>query len=344
MCPDLGVPLTPAWKVQPGRVEEILPTLPAGYFDAVLSDPSYGYPVTSQGGSNWESTTPQVEEWTRLRRVLVPGAPVLAFGGMRKWHRVACAAEDAGFELNDMLMWVHNGGMCKGLDVSKGVDKALGSEREKVFYKNAGAFSQDKLKGKEGKWAAGPKPASDAGKLWNGWNSSLKAAMDPILVLFNPRDGSYANNALQHGVAGLNVDKTKIEGRWPTNLLFTHHEECFGPNFHSDCHPDCAVAEVNALTGGKASRLYFCGKVTPADRGVGNTHPTVKPRSLTQYLATLILPPPRTDRPRRLLVPFSGSGSEIIGALQAGWEQVYGIEMNPEYCSIAERRIAACLG
>lgn len=70
-----------------------------------------------------------------------------------------------------------------------------------------------------------------------------------------------------------------------------------------------------------------------------NVHPTVKPLALTRYLATLLLPPER-DTPRRLLVPFAGSGSEMIGARQAGWDEAVGIELNPEYVAIAEGRIA----
>ncbi len=66
-----------------------------------------------------------------------------------------------------------------------------------------------------------------------------------------------------------------------------------------------------------------------------NHHPTVKPLSLTKYLATLIKPPTGG----RLLVPFSGSGSEMIGALQAGWEFVQGVELTEEYIPIAEARI-----
>lgn len=66
-----------------------------------------------------------------------------------------------------------------------------------------------------------------------------------------------------------------------------------------------------------------------------NHHPTVKPLALTKYLATLIKPP----QGGRLLVPFSGSGSEMIGALQAGWEEVIGVELTEEYIPIAEARI-----
>ena len=76
------------------------------------------------------------------------------------------------------------------------------------------------------------------------------------------------------------------------------------------------------------------------DRGTArNHHPTVKPLSLCEYLARLILPPAAYRDTARLLVPFAGSGSEMIGALQAGWRNVEGIEKEAEYVEIARRRL-----
>ncbi len=71
---------------------------------------------------------------------------------------------------------------------------------------------------------------------------------------------------------------------------------------------------------------------------VRNSHPTVKPIALTRYLATLLLPPADYG-PRRLLVPFAGSGSEMVGGLLSGWDFVLGIEMNGQYASLAEARL-----
>lgn len=68
-----------------------------------------------------------------------------------------------------------------------------------------------------------------------------------------------------------------------------------------------------------------------------NTHPTVKPIRLISYLASLLLPPV-LDVPRRILVPFAGSGSEMIGCELAGWDEVVGIEREAEYCAINEAR------
>ena len=72
---------------------------------------------------------------------------------------------------------------------------------------------------------------------------------------------------------------------------------------------------------------------------VHNPHPTLKPLALCKYLANLLLPPAEYA-PRRILVPFAGTGSEMIGAGLAGWEEVVGIEMETEYCDLAEKRLA----
>lgn len=69
-----------------------------------------------------------------------------------------------------------------------------------------------------------------------------------------------------------------------------------------------------------------------------NPHPTLKPISLAKYLATLLLPP-EGYAPRRILVPFSGVGSEMIGCIHAGWEHIVGIEFMQEYVELAEKRI-----
>jgi DNA methylase len=69
-----------------------------------------------------------------------------------------------------------------------------------------------------------------------------------------------------------------------------------------------------------------------------NPHPTVKPIKLCEWLASLLLPPDSV-KPRRILVPFSGSGSEMIGCALAGWDDITGVEISPEYCEIANARL-----
>jgi|GEM_PF-359835 len=94
-----------------------------------------------------------------------------------------------------------------------------------------------------------------------------------------------------------------------------------------------------------ASTRYTCGcpivyGETVTRTAGRNPHPTLKPIRLVEHLARLILPP----NGGTLLVPFSGSGSEVIGALKAGWDRIIGIEREPEFIAIAHRRVAAHVG
>jgi site-specific DNA-methyltransferase (adenine-specific) len=220
----------------------------------------------------------------------------------------------------------------------------------------------------------------------------------PIIVAMKPCEGTFTENALKWGVAGLAIDAGRIQSgpsaggsisgasafgqgfgwnehanrttqidrnapdRWPANVILdeeagemldrqsgdrsspwignpntTGHKG--GKMFGGSEQGEQADQKPEYRDSGGASRFFYCAKASRSERGEGNTHPCVKPIKLCEYLAKLLLPPKRDDA-RRLLVPFSGSGSEMIGALRAGWDEVVGIESNPEYVAIAERRIA----
>jgi hypothetical protein len=74
-------------------------------------------------------------------------------------------------------------------------------------------------------------------------------------------------------------------------------------------------------------------------RAEGNIHVALKPLDLLIWLATLLAPPPEYA-PRRLLVPFAGSGSEMVAAALSGhFEEIVGIEISPDYCDIARARL-----
>ncbi len=66
------------------------------------------------------------ETWALAYELLKPGGHLVAFSGTRTYHRMACAVEDAGFEIRDQLGWLYGTGFPKSLDVSKAIDKAGG--------------------------------------------------------------------------------------------------------------------------------------------------------------------------------------------------------------------------
>lgn len=104
-----------------------------------------------------------------------------------------------------------------------------------------------------------------------------------------------------------------------------------------------------------ADSIFYTSKASTAAREAGladlpsktrkrkNHHPTIKPLDLTRYLCTLLLPPD-AYAPRRILVPFSGAGSEMIGAALAGFDEIQGCELSPEYATIATHRLDWWIG
>jgi site-specific DNA-methyltransferase (adenine-specific) len=90
--------------------------------DAIVTDPPYEINFMSRG---WDRTgiAYSVPLWRDCRRVLKPGGYLLAFGGTRTSHRLACAIEDAGFELRDTVTWLYGNGFPKSHDVSKAIDR-----------------------------------------------------------------------------------------------------------------------------------------------------------------------------------------------------------------------------
>ena len=64
-------------------------------------------------------------------RVLKPGGFMVAFSQGRLYHRLTVAAENAGFEIRDMLVWEHSGGQGKAFRQNHFVEKMAISEAEK---------------------------------------------------------------------------------------------------------------------------------------------------------------------------------------------------------------------
>ena len=229
-----------------GDCRAVLATLEPDSFDSVVCDPPYHLTAGKKGGSGEASVNPnspagrsmvttgfmgkewdggdvafQPETWAAVYRVLKPGAHLVAFGGTRTVHRMACAIEDAGFEIRDSLMWLYGSGFPKSLDVSKAIDKAAGAEREvlsegRAVKRMIPGADQDKT----GSWIKDngrefvpteTAPATEAAHQWQGWGTALKPAHEPIILARKPlAEKTVAANVLTHGVGALNIDGCRV--------------------------------------------------------------------------------------------------------------------------------------
>jgi len=220
-----------------GDCLEIMRGLADNSVDAVICDPPYELGFM---GRKWDRSgiAYNVEMWREVLRVAKPGTYLLAFGGTRTYHRMACAIEDAGWEIRDCLMWLYGSGFPKSLDISKAIDKAAGAEREVVGKAPHGAcnkqggtiYSDDNYE-----WTRHYDitiPTSPAAKLWQGWGTALKPAYEPIILARKPLDGNVASNVLKHGVGGINVDGCRIGTVADMNPNDFGDTRCTAPKFN----------------------------------------------------------------------------------------------------------------
>lgn len=330
-----------------------------------LTRQEYAAPQGGFMGADWDQL-PGPDLWRAVYRVMAPGAHMAAFAGTRTYDLMALSLRLAGFEVRDTLMWLYGSGFPKGHDVGKAIDKRLGAEREvtgvATYAQGRPGFAGDRYN--DALVAAGAPtaksrrdiPATDEARLWQGWNTALKPAWEPIILARKPlSEGTVADQVLATGTGAINIDGCRIggdemprtegagtgvkvgasfamsgahyerrlagtvTGRWPANVVMD----------------DEAAGTMDAETRGAPSRFFYCPKASRSDRGEGNMHPTVKPQALMRWLVRLIAPPGGL-----LLDPFAGSGSTLLAARAEGIPSV-GIEGEPEHVDIINRRLAA---
>ena len=267
-------------------------------------------------GKQWDAFVPPPAVWDECFRVLKPGGYILVFAGTRTVDLMGLSIRMAGFEIRDSLTWIYAQGFPKSLDISKGIDKLAGAKREVVgsrpltgngktlksgFHQPDGTGAGETIKQDVYEFTA---PATDDAKKWEGWGTALKPASEPIVMARKPlSEKTVAKNVLEWGTGGINIDGTRIggidgSGRFPSNVMFSHDEECvqvgvaqdsyvinrteewtgFGqkerPDYESqshsvdvpifECVDGCPVKEM-----GDSSRFFFVSKANKKDRNEG---------------------------------------------------------------------------
>lgn len=338
-----------------GDALAMLKGLDACSIDAVVTDPPYD--LTSGGnrgfmGKAWDGTgiAFRADLWAEVLRIAKPGAHLLAFGGTRTSHRMVCAIEDAGWQIRDsILYWGYATGFPKSLNLGNGRGTALKPAFEPVCM------------------ARKPVVGTIAATLERYGTGALN--IDACRISAVPNDPNARRNkdgepgtvksSYSGGLGNVGRAWDSGQGRWPANVILDEAAAEELDRQSGDCRSGGLVRhnrngnETNGYDGGwethttigftdvgGASRFFFCAKPSAAERSQGlngerNPHPTVKSVSLCRYLCRLVCAPGGT-----VLDPFCGSGSIGIAAKAEGLGYI-GIDLEPEYIAIAERRIGA---
>jgi DNA modification methylase len=283
------------------------------------------------------------QQWAAAAlRALKPGGYMLCFGGTRTYHRLACAVEDAGFEVRDCLMWLYGSGFPKGKGCLKpawepillarrpgpkvlplGIDECrvpAGGPTERP------PLSTNKHEGYRRPWNADPEAraacearreeAHDKRDAIGRYPAHVVHDGSPeVLEAFAAfgEKTSGSGTAFRRTVGGF---AREMEGRTDRPAVVPD-----SPGYYGDS--------------GTAARFFYCAKASKADRGQGNTHPTVKPTALLRWLVKLVCPPGGL-----VLDPFAGSGTTGVACLREGRSAVL-IEREPAYVEIIHRRLQA---
>jgi len=256
---------------------KVLKEIPDNSVDAVITDPPYNltsivkrfgkeksakakygsdgrFQRLSGGfmGKKWDGTgiAFKKEVWEECYRILKPGGHLISFGGTRTYHRMACAVEDAGFEIRDMIEWVYASGFPKSLNIGKAFDKkACREELEKELGRKPTKEEFDKKwKGFRKKIGERPdfvarrpkknfeqftsvnpskkginskvfseqmgiiaEPRTELAKKWEHYGTALKPAHEPIVLARKPlSEKTIVDNVLKWGVSGLDIAGTRI--------------------------------------------------------------------------------------------------------------------------------------
>ena len=194
-----------------GKMEDELSNIDDNSIGSIVTDPPYELGFM---GKSWDSSGVafQKSTWEHCYRVLKPGGYLLAFGGSRTYHRIACAIEDAGFEIRDTVMWLYGSGFPKSMNIGLAIDKKNGVESQVVGKGKLGkeethSSSLNMVKGGFG----GEYEIKEVQNEWQGWGTALKPSFEPIIVARKPFKGSLVDNVIEYGVGGINIDECRVE-------------------------------------------------------------------------------------------------------------------------------------
>lgn len=203
-------------------------------------------------------------------------------------------------------------------------------------------------------------PATPEAKRWEGYHSAgLKPAHEPLLCFRMPSpESTHVGTALRFETGMTNIDACRLASKTirrrprrgtaargkAMSTLRTLKRRIGGEGHPNGRYPTTLIASdaiAAALdASGAPMHCFYCPKPPISERNAGladeNLHPTMKPIRLALYIATLLLPP---THPSRIVVPFSGVGSEMIGCVGAGWDEVVGIEQESMYAEISQVRL-----
>lgn len=233
-----------ATELVDGDCIDVMQDMDPNSVHAIVSDPPYGLAFM---GESWDQFDPGeyqawCQEWAEAALgVLKPGGHMLAFSGSRTFHRLFVGIEDAGFEIRDAVMWLHAQGFPKGQEMGKAIDKKRGKEDEREVIGESARTSprlsdeHDESQSLGSNWhgETGESgnllvtgPVTPEAKQWDGWNTQLKPAFEPLVLARKPiAEATIAEQVLATGTGALAIRACRVgDAQTETHVTdMSHH-------------------------------------------------------------------------------------------------------------------------
>lgn len=232
-----------------GNCIEVMKTFQPDSIDTIIIDPPSGINFMGRDWDNYTKFTPVNDKAVRVQmlckklgmkdwesgfvsfitdwaieamRVAKPGAYSLVWALPRTSDLTTMGLRFAGWQIKDKFYHIFKSGFPKSKDISKLIDRHFGVKRDKVRYKprpeNSNSFAG---KSERSKWIDESRkvgyhetddnnPVSDMTKLWYGYGTGLKPAAEEWIIAMKPVKKNYVTNAIDYGVAGLNLGECRI--------------------------------------------------------------------------------------------------------------------------------------
>jgi hypothetical protein len=178
--------------------------------DCIVTDPPYFINFMSKDFDKFKDNIAKNPIfWKEALRVCKPGANLLAFGADRTHHHLMIALEEAGWTIKTCIYWIFGSGFPKSHNFGC---KCKGIPAKEQCYRESGAIpEQSGTQDRRGQTCEICQRIIG----FEGFGTALKPAAEIIIMAMKPLDGTYKENASKWGLAGLNIDDSRI----PTNEL-----------------------------------------------------------------------------------------------------------------------------
>ncbi len=307
---------------EPYGFNENIPVDINAFLQATFENKDYQRPGTGIDGAKWDCDVPPLSTRHEQFRILNPGGHLISFTANQNLHLVMCTLAKAGFEIIELLAWVHGNGVPK----YPNVDEKLSVDPSHQRFIGARKYLSPSME-------------------------IMVLAKKPIL------EKTDLKNQMLHGSGLLNIKECRFDGTkkdmYPKNVIIQNVDDVISyagkmtDRFYKIDRSSLDLEIVQSFfvnrSNKKDKEMGLENEIMPYEKKhmysdkivqTKNPHKTVKPIELMRYLVKMV-----SFEGDTVLDAYAGSGSTGVACMLEN-RKFIGAEMDPQYFETAKLRIS----